>query len=141
MQQNFKDLRSNLPSPPVLAYPDWENAFYIEADMCDVSVGGTLSQLNKDRKILQPVGYFSSSLDRHQRNYSPGERERQALIACTRKWRTYCRAAAKLYLITDHDPLKWLRESRRIHVGTTLDGLLSWKPCHMRLLAETDWVI
>ena len=62
----FKDLHSNLSSPPVLAYSDWENAFHIEADMCDVSVGGTLSQLNKDRKILQPVRYFSSSLDWHQ---------------------------------------------------------------------------
>ena len=108
----FKDLRPNLSSPAVLAYPDWENAFYIEAYMCDASVGRTLSQLNKDRQILQPVGYFSSSLDRHQRNYSPGERECWALIACTRKWRTYCQAAAKLCLITDHNPLKWLREQK-----------------------------
>ena len=85
-------------SPSVLEYPEWENAFYIEADMCDIPVGGTLSQLNKDKKILQPVEYFSSSFNRHQQNYSPGERECWALIACTKKWRTYCQAA-KLYLI------------------------------------------
>ena len=34
------------------------------------------------------------------------------LIARTRKWHTYCPAAAKLYLITDHNPLKWLRKQK-----------------------------
>ena len=136
----FKDLCSNLSSPTILAYPDWENALYIEANMRDASVGGTLSQLNKDRKILQLVGYFSSFYDWHQQNYSPGERECWALIACTRKWHTYCWAALKLYLITDHNPLKCLREQKGL-CGSTLDGLLSWKPCHMRLLAEKIWII
>ena len=108
----FSTLKHSLTAPPVLIYPGWTKPFFIEADASDVAVGGTLSQQDSDDKVLKPIGYFSSSLDVHQRNYSAGERECWPIIAATRKWRTYCRAASKLNIITDHHPLKWLREQK-----------------------------
>ena len=90
-------------------FPDWSKRFYIEANACDVSVGGALSQLNDSIGILQPIGYYSLVLDVHQRNYGLEEREHWSLVKASRKWRTYCQAASKVILITDHNPLEWLR--------------------------------
>ena len=93
----------------MLIFPDWRDPFYLEADVSDVSVRGKLAQRDKTTGILKPIGYFSNSLDKHQRNYTPQEREAWGLVAATRKWRPYCRAGSKIYLVTDHDSLKWLR--------------------------------
>ena len=73
-QHAFKSLCASLARPPTLAFPDWNKEFYIEADACNVSVGGVLSQREEDTQLLKPVGYFSVSLDRHRRNYSSDEK-------------------------------------------------------------------
>ena len=52
------------------------------------------------------------ALDVYQRNHSPEERECWSLVKATRKWRTYCRAASEVILITDHNPLEWLRAQK-----------------------------
>ena len=108
-EKAFRTVKKCLISPPVLIVPNWNEPFYIEADACDVSVGGILSQKDELSGALRPIGYYSASLDKHQRNYSSEERECWSLVATTRKWRTYCRAAIKIILLTDHNPLKWRR--------------------------------
>ena len=109
----FGTLKEKLANPPVLVFPDWKEPFYMETDQSDFSVGGTLSQLNAKTETLQLVGYFSNALQPSERNYSPGEKECWAIIATSRKWRPYCRAAAaELIFITDHEPLEWLRERK-----------------------------
>ena len=86
-------------------FPDWSKPFYIKADACDIPVGGTLSQLNNSVGVLQPIGYYSWTLDVHQRNYSLEECECGSLVKASRKWRT----ASKVILITEYNPLEWLR--------------------------------
>ena len=108
----FGSLKEKLANPPVLAFPDWKEPFYIETDSSDFSVGGTLSQLNTKTETLQPIGYFSNALQPSERNYSPGEKECRAILAASRKWRLYYRAAAELIFITDHEPLEWLLERK-----------------------------
>ncbi len=102
-EEAFLLLKDKLSSAPVLAYPQWDAPFYIEADGSKVAVGGILSQENCD-KNLQPVGYFSSSLADLQRNYSPSELECWVLTAATRKWRTYVQASTKLVRATILSP-------------------------------------
>ena len=101
-----------LIEPPVLVYPDWEKPFYIETDSSDYAVGGTLAQREVSTGKLRPLGYFSNVLQPAERNYSAGEKECWAVIAGSRKWKTYCRAASKLYFVTDHQPLEWLRKRK-----------------------------
>ena len=96
-QESFEGLHTCLVKPPVLIFPDWREPFYLEEGANDVSVGGTLAQRDK-----------TNSLDKHQRNHAPREREAWRLVAAARKWCPYCRAASKIYLVTDHDSLKWL---------------------------------
>ena len=100
----FEQLKRSLASSPVLVF--------LEADACDVSVGGTSSKLHDLAGVLQPTGYYSSALVVHQRNYSPEECKCWSLVKSSRKWRTYCRAASKAILIEDHNTLEWFRAQK-----------------------------
>ena len=105
-------MKTCLASPPVLIYPDWNKPFYIEGDSSDYAVRSVLSQKDDNTKILRPIGYSSYSLKPEQRRYGPGERECFSLLAASRRWRPYCRAAKELNFITDHEPLVWLRDRK-----------------------------
>ena len=111
----FLKLKECLSTSPVLIYLNWSKPFYLEGDASDVAVGSVLSQFDENSKILRPIGYASYSLKPEQKNYGPGEKECFSLIAAARKWKKYCRAATQLYFITDHEPLKWLRERKDPH--------------------------
>jgi transposase InsO family protein len=110
-QSAFSALKRALSSPPVLAFVVWNRPFVIESDASRVAVGAILSQRGED-DLLRPVAYFSSGLTANQRNYSATELECWGLIACTRKWRVYIDAAVEVVLVTDHNPLVWLRDQR-----------------------------
>ena len=81
----FKSIKEKLASPPVLAYPDWSQPFYLEADASKSAIGGVLSQLDAKTNKLRPLGYYSARLDAAQQNYSPTERELWGLVASSRK--------------------------------------------------------
>ena len=54
----FDTLKHALTSSPVLlAYPEWDRPFYLQADAFQVAVGGVLSQLDSNNK-LRPLAYF-----------------------------------------------------------------------------------
>ena len=77
-------------------------------------IARVLSQKNEHTGHLRPIDYFSSSLSPAQRNYSAGQLEAWALgngTSC-RKWNVYLRGSEKVELITDHNPLLWLRNQR-----------------------------
>ena len=107
----FTSLKQKLVSPPILVYPQWDQPFYVEADFSEWAVRGTLAQKYQSG-MLKPIGYMSNVLDDSQHNYGPGEGECFAIIANSRKWRPYLRAATKVIFITDHEPLKWLRQQK-----------------------------
>ena len=96
----------------MLAFPNWEETFVIEADASTRAVAAVLSQRNKHTGQLHPIDFFSSALSSAQRNYSAGQLEAWALVAACRKWRTYLGARGEVELITDHCPLKWLRSQK-----------------------------
>ena len=58
------------------------------------------------------MAYHSTGLNPAQRNYSAGEIECWAIIAASRKFRDYLKAACKVVFISDHNPLRWLRKQR-----------------------------
>ena len=112
-EKAFDSLRHKLTNEPVmLAFPNWEQKFVIEADASTRAVAAVLSQRNKRTGQLHPIDFFSSALSTAQKNYSAGQLEAWALVAACRKWRTYLGARGEVELITDHCPLKWLRKQR-----------------------------
>ena len=112
-EEAFDSLRNKLVREPIsLAFPNWKKSFVIEADASSRAVGAVLSQRNEATGQLHPIEFFSSSLNKAQENYCAGQLEAWALVAACRKWSTYLRATAEIELITDHCPLKWLRNQR-----------------------------
>ena len=83
----------------------------MQTDASSVAVGGVLAQRN-DCGELHHIAYFSSGLTDTQNKYSAGEIECWGVIACTRKFIKYLRAATNIKILTDHNPLVWLRKQK-----------------------------
>ena len=47
-----------------------------------------------------------------EEKYAAGELETWGIVVAFRKWRTYLRAANKIVVVTDHNPLTWLRRQK-----------------------------
>lgn len=95
----------------ILAFPRWEQAFYLETDASGTGIGAILSQMDAEGR-RRPIQFYSAGLNQAQKKYAAGELEAWGIIAAVRKWRTYLRAARKVIILTDHNPLKWLRRQK-----------------------------
>jgi CRISPR/Cas system CMR-associated protein Cmr5 small subunit len=63
----------------LLSFPDFSKLFHIYADASDYQLGSVIMQ---DGKLL---AFYSSKLDKAQRNYTTGEQEKLMSIVETRK--------------------------------------------------------
>ena len=111
-ERSYQALKEQLISKPhLLAFPDWKIPFYVETDASSIAVGAVLSQDDKTgtRRVLE---FSSSKLNKAQLKYLAGELETYAVVAVLWKWKVYLQAASKVILVTDHHPLKWLRQQR-----------------------------
>ena len=61
---------------------------------------------------LRPLAYYSTGLNLSQRNYTAAEIECWALIALSRNFRDFAKAARKIIFLSDHNPFRWLRKQR-----------------------------
>ena len=112
-EEAFSKLRLSLIEEPItLAFPDWKKEFIVETDASSTGVAGVLSQRVCGTERLHPIDFFSSSLSPSQRNYSAGQLEAWAIVAAVRKWNMYLRAGSKVELVTDHNPLRWMRQQK-----------------------------
>ena len=80
-------------------------------DASGSAVGGVLAQKDSEGRI-RPISFFSSQLNDSQRRYSAGEREAWAIVAASRKWRKYLDASPGITILSDHNPLVWMRHQR-----------------------------
>ena len=94
-----------------LNFPDWNKPFVVELDCSKVAACGVLMQKgdNGETRIL---GYHSSTLDAAQKRYCATEMECWAAISAMRKFRVYVKGAPQVFLISDHEPLQWLRKQK-----------------------------
>ena len=111
-QNSYQNLCKALTNNPItLSYPDWDGGYYVKVDASGSAVGGVLAQ--KDGKgRMRPISCFSSQLNESQKRYSAGEREAWAIVAASRKWRKYLEAAPGITILSDHNPLVWMRHQR-----------------------------
>ena len=98
-------------SPVTLTYPDWKKPFYLKVDASDYAVGGVLAKEDTEGRF-KPISFFSSTLDDAQRKYSTEEKEAWAIVAAVRKFGKYRHAAGRVIIISDHNPLMWLRQQK-----------------------------
>ena len=108
-KSSYQSLKNQLSaSTRILAFPDWSSPFIMETDASMQAVRAVLSQVDRNGKH-HPVEFYSSGLSPAQGKYSAGVLEAWAIVAALREWRVYLQAAQKVIIITDHNPLAWLR--------------------------------
>ena len=106
----FVSLKKRLCTSPVLAFPQVSEQFYVEVDASDYAVGGILPQGNESGE-LHPVAYYSTTLNRSQKNWSPHTKEAYAVLMGVRQWHVYL-AGSEFTIKSDHNPLVQLRNTK-----------------------------
>ena len=102
----WRQLRDNLISTNVMAYPCLDRPYKLYTDACDYAVGAILVQ-EDDAGVERPVQYVSKQLTGAQLRWATIEKEAFAVIHALKKLRPYLYDAT-FTIYTDHKPLKAL---------------------------------
>ncbi|OMO55084.1 reverse transcriptase [Corchorus capsularis] len=86
----FEKLKQALTTTPILALPDFSQAFDVTTNASNVAVGAVLSQGN------HPLAYFSKKLNSNLQNSSAYVREMYAITEAVKKLRQYLRCHNKV---------------------------------------------
>ena len=111
-EKAFNILKEALCKHPVLAHPDFRLPFQLTTDASATGLGAVLSQIQNGEE--RPVSYASKTLTASERNYSTTERECLAVVWAT-EYFDYFLSGAPFTVITDHDPLTYLRAIPQPH--------------------------
>ena len=80
-QKAFDKLKEIFTTRPVLAAPDLDKEFRVEADASNYAMGGVLSMKCSD-ELWRPVTFISKSLGDTERNYEIHDKEMLAVVRC-----------------------------------------------------------
>jgi len=80
-QKAFDKLKEIFTTRPVLAAPDLNKEFRVEADASNYATGGVLSMKCSD-ELWRPVAFISKSLSDTERNYKIHDKEMLAVVRC-----------------------------------------------------------
>jgi len=118
--QAYVRLRDSMISPPVLALPRAGYPYTLDTDACDHQVGCVLMQEQEDG-TLRPVGYWSRSLTKAEKNYSTTEKECLAIVWAVLALRPYLEGV-RFTLRTDHSALRWI-----LNLSDASGRLMRWR--------------
>lgn len=104
-EQAFNQLKQAMIQAPVLALPNFNQQFIIEADASGGGIGAVLMQQG------QPIAFMSKALSTQHQALSVYEKELLALVSAVQKWRPYL-IGREFVIRTDHQSLKYLLEQR-----------------------------
>ena len=91
--------------PRIIRLPDPDRSFILETDASRVAVGAVLKQKFKDTGHEHPVGFFSKSLSKSERNYAAYELELYAMVRAVENFRMF-QLGREFLLRTDHAALR-----------------------------------
>lgn len=106
----FDSLKEALVTQPVLQGPRTDRRFYLQTDASNVGIGAILSQKDEEGND-RPVAYYSSKLNKAEKNYSTVERECLAIVKGIEHFNVYL-TAVPFTVITDHACLQYLQLMR-----------------------------
>jgi len=100
---------------PVLAAPDLDKEFRVEADVSNYTTGRVLSMKCSD-KMWRPVTSISKSLSDTERNYEIHDKEMLAVVRCLEAWRHFLEGATiKFKIWTDHKNLEYFMKAQKLN--------------------------
>lgn len=104
----FQTLKDALTSPPIMAFPNFDQPFILSTDASNYAVGAVLSQTQNG--LERVVAYASHVLTRTERRWSTYDKELWAIVWAVRHFRHYL-SCNPFTIITDHRPLLSLRKA------------------------------
>ena len=112
-QESFEELKKQLTSGRVLAYPDFSRPFVVEVDASYQGLGAVLSQdLEEGRRVIYYAGRSLKPTERNMESYSSMKLEFLALKwAVTEKLRDYL-LGSTFIVFTDNNPFNYLQTSK-----------------------------
>ena len=87
-QKAFDELKKIFTTRPVLAAPDLDKEFRVEADASNYATGGVLSIKCSD-ELWRLVASISKSLSDIEQNYEIHNKEILAIVRCLETWRHF----------------------------------------------------
>ena len=124
----FERLKTLMCTSLVLAQPNFNKQFFLQADASAYGVGAVLSQegehlspsLSKRHKpVRHPVAYYSATFSPTERNYDIYERELLAVMKSLAHWRQYLGWTREQFIIlSDHDNLRYWKSPRNLNRRT-----------------------
>lgn len=106
-QEAFELLKEKMCRSTVLALPNFDQPFVIEADACGYGIGAVLMQGGR------PISYYSKALGPKAAAQSIYEKEAMAILEAFKKWRHYV-LGGKLVIKTDQQSLKYMMGQRLV---------------------------
>ena len=84
-QAAFEQLKAVFTTRPMLATPELDKEFRVEADASNFTTGGVLS-VKCDDNLWQPVAFISKALNEMECNYEIHDKEMLEVIRCLEAW-------------------------------------------------------
>jgi len=114
-QKAFDELKQVFTTKPVLAAPNLDKEFRVEADASNYATGGVLSMKCSDNR-WRPVAFISKSLSDTERNYEIHNKEMLAIVRCLEVWRHFLEGAVvKFEIWTDHKNLEYFMKAQKLN--------------------------
>jgi hypothetical protein len=107
----FSELKKNLTTAPILAYPRAGLLYVLDVDSSLVAAGAVLAQ--RDGECERVVAYYSQKYNQTERQYCTTKRELYAIYLAVKHFRVYL-LAAKVVIRTDHQALQWIRRLKQV---------------------------
>ena len=91
-QKAFDELKRVFMTRLVLAAPDLNKEFRVEANASNYATGGVLS-MKGSNELWRPVAFISKSLSDTKRNYEIYDKEILVVVKCLEAWRHFLEGA------------------------------------------------
>ena len=100
---------------PVLAFPDLDKEFRIEADTSNYATGEVLS-IKCSNELWRLVVFISKSLSDTERNYKIHNKEMLAVVRYLKAWRHFMKkTVVKFEIWTDYKNLKYFMKVQKLN--------------------------
>jgi len=114
-ERAFKQLKDIFTMRPVLAMPDLDKEFRVEADALNFATGGVLSVKCEDN-LWRLVLFISKALNKTEHNYEIHDKEMLGVIRCLEAWRHFLEGIrVKFEIWTDHKNLEYFMTSKNLN--------------------------
>ena len=113
-QHTFDELKGRVLSKPILTHPELDQQFELKVDASGFAVGAVPLQKKEDNK-RHPVGYYSATLNKAERNYDIYDLELLAIVKALKHWQPLLAGSPhKIKVFSDHMNLKYWRNPQKI---------------------------